>query len=175
MKKMTLVSLLAATMICAGGSAIAATPSHSTTYLPESGAYVGLMGSAMTSASGGDLNFAGIYGGYQFNKYFALEGSAQTDLMGSYDVVNEQMFSVLAKGMIPVSKRVTLYAGGGASYLRESALDDEFSSGLFMPTGIVGLNVALTHHLAIDVSSTQSYANGTVLLTGNLGVSYHFS
>jgi opacity protein-like surface antigen len=176
MKKLAFITLVSAALCATTLSAQASTDAQSTpavSYLPQSGAYVGLLTSSLTTDFGGYDQFFGFLGGYQFNPHFALEGRARFDVIGLF-----QLYSIMGKAMLPVSKRVSLYAGAGASYLYVKNIFDENKDGLgkFAPMTAVGVQFDLTDHFAMDLSSTQNYLPaGIYLFTVGVGLSYHFA
>lgn len=140
-----------------------------------------------------------IYGGYQFNKYLALETGlsafAPTDVDNLYGTtknasVNLNAIDAVGKVMLPIGSKVNLFAKGGVSYVMTNHFDGEAYIGqngysystneevdtAWRPTYGLGASVDLTPHLSADVSWSQIVGNDDIPRTNftALGLAYHF-
>lgn len=166
----------------------------------------GSMDSSLVSGSAplelqDDSSLAGkLYAGYQFNEYFALEGS-----LGGYDALDGDLVTVgdmkfLAiqpKVILPVGERFNLFAKAGVSYFNAefkasnsilgsagyTTLSDTAFAGMYG----LGAEFALTDNLHLEASWDYmnpelevvklADANAKVeaeISVLSLGVSYHF-
>lgn len=148
-----------------------------------------------------DSSLAGkLYAGYQFNEYFALEGS-----LGGYDALDGDLVTVgdmkfLAiqpKVILPVGERFSVFAKAGVSYFNAefkasnsilgsagyTTLSDTAFAGMYG----LGAEFALTDNLHLEASWDYmnpelevvklADANAKVeaeISVLSLGVSYHF-
>ena len=148
-----------------------------------------------------DSSLAGkIYGGYQFNRYFALEGA-----IGGYDALDGQSVTVgdmkfaaiQPKVILPINDRFNLFAKAGVSYFNaEFNVSNSFvgASGYstFSDTAVTGMyglgaDVSLTDNLRIEATwdymkpelEVAKIPGATVTVdaeisTFSLGMTYHF-
>jgi len=166
----------------------------------------GSMDSSLVSGSAplelqDDSSLAGkLYAGYQFNEYFALEGS-----LGGYDALDGDLvtvgdmmfFAIQPKVILPVGERFNLFAKAGLSYFNAefkasnsivgstgyTTLSDTAFAGMYG----LGAEFALTDNLHLEASWDYmnpelevvklADANAKVeaeISVLSLGVSYHF-
>ncbi|ADT88560.1 Outer membrane protein [Vibrio furnissii NCTC 11218] len=144
---------------------------------------------------------ASIFGGYQFNRYFALEGSVTgiDALDGSVVTVGDMSYiAIQPKVSLPVTDHVSLFAKAGVAYFNaeikvSNAVAGYSGYSTFSDsdvTGILGLGVevAATDNWHIRASwdylrpeldvVNVGYANASIETDINvfsLGVSYHFN
>lgn len=148
-----------------------------------------------------DSSLAGkLYAGYQFNEYFALEGS-----LGGYDALDGDLvtvgdmkfFAIQPKVIVPVGERFNLFAKAGLSYFNaefkaSNAIVGSTGYTTFSDTALSGMyglgaEFALTDNLHLEASWDYMKPELEVVKTADanakveaeisvlsLGVSYHF-
>jgi len=113
----------------------------------------GSLGQFETEFEGGDSvkdNGSGIYGGYNFNKWFGLEGSFGSVEHGDYDISIGSL-SVAPKLTLVINDVVSLYAKVGLSVV--ALIDDEYDedwSGIGQTYG-VGAQFGITKGLKLRI------------------------
>ena len=116
---------------------------------------------------------AQIQFGYFFSDYVAIEGRYATSIKRSDDFAIDGLASVLAKGNMPITDRIALYALAGYSYVRtdfqHQANHDHGA------TFGIGLHYALSGKMAITGEFVNYLAGDDVRLTAlQLGVQFRF-
>lgn len=135
---------------------------------------------------------AKVFAGYEFNQYFAIEGSigGYDALNGSYVSVGDMMFLVTqAKGMLPIGERFNLFVKGGLAYFGAefktsfATVSDEVVTGMYG----VGAEFAISKNVKLSAEldymrpelevikiGTESVSIESDITTLSLGLSYHF-
>lgn len=162
-----------------------------------------LMGPAKTTVDNDNIG-GRAYIGYQFNRFLSLEGGytqySDTVLNNVYGVrgqdqsLFEGALDGVVKGSFPITKRVSIYAKGGAAYVFTQNLPDYKPTALtlanapnlldvdtnniyeFRPTYGAGVNVDITQRLSADVSWSQIVGGDNVPTTNfaGVGLAFHF-
>jgi opacity protein-like surface antigen len=146
--------------------------------------------------------FAGrAYVGYNFNRYFAIEGGytqyADTKISNIFGVagddenLSEGAIDTVARLNIPLSKRFNLYGKGGAAFVMANQVTDAYavptgdtyqfhyektSLDRVRPTFGVGLDMDITRYLSTEISFA-SVIGGNGISTSDLlaiGINCHF-
>ena len=130
---------------------------------PDRGFYLGV---GAGSADKGDFDSTELveaYGGFRFNHYFALEAGyiefGDFELNGSFGTTKTEAsgWKLIALGKYPLSKRFSIYGGGGAffsdvtesEFFEDIAFDeDESETGLALEGGI---EFRITSKLALNL------------------------
>jgi hypothetical protein len=158
----------------------------------ESGGYIGLIAGASTLEDDGlfnNTNFddgdtsVGIYGGYKFLKYFALEGRLLN--LGSYQIESFELelaaFTINAVGIIPFGNSGWELFGqlGFGTVNIDAGFDDEDesigSAGLgvkFTPIKQMSIAFQIDAYAYEEDSFSQTYDVGVV--TTQLAIQYNF-
>ncbi|MCZ4293047.1 outer membrane beta-barrel protein [Vibrio sinaloensis] len=135
---------------------------------------------------------AKVFAGYEFNQYFAIEGSigGYDALNGSYVSVGDMMFlATQAKGMLPIGERFNLFVKGGLAYFGAefktsfATVSDEVVTGMYG----VGAEFAISKNVKLSAEldymrpelevikiGTESVSIESDITTLSLGLSYHF-
>lgn len=157
-KKYTITAIAASIALLAGVAQAESTPGN-TDMIPGSGFYVGA-GVGVGSYTISDRSFssglamAGINldAGYQFGRYFAL-GVSSFSMIGHGGVIAPTV--LYAKGILPLSDRISLYGKLGAGALFATAPKDEPSDvvqdAVWM--GGLGLNYQVTKSVAVGIEA----------------------
>ncbi len=123
----------------------------------------------------------GVYGGYQFNKYFATELGVTR--LGSTHIGSGKStstsYSLDAIGRLPVSDKFALYGRLGAAHHERSYTGFDKNHGVGFKTGL-GVEYAISNNWALRTELTRfnnmptqgTYGNASNALS--MGVSYHF-
>jgi len=108
---------------------------------------------------------ANVNGGYQFNRYFALEGGY------TYYGHSVNMVDVAAKGIIPITNRFNIFGKIGPGYLFTTGSNSGSTAALF---GGIGAAYALTPSLDINIQGAGATEGFFSFGLASLGLTYHF-
>lgn len=197
-KKLLMTSILAGAVALS----ISATASAA-----ANGAYVGgQIGLANTNYNHTTMDNSGlagrIFGGYQFNQYFATELGYTQFSHADYKTVHflgntlkghiaENAVDLVGKGILPLQDGFSLYGKAGAAYLTgEQVLTargpdvlngyakHDVTEHRILPTFGVGVSYDITPNVPVDISWTRIQKVGNTDLQSTdffgVGVSYHF-
>ncbi|MCG9677445.1 outer membrane beta-barrel protein [Vibrio sp. Isolate24] len=139
-----------------------------------------------------DSTAAKLFVGYQFNDYFAIEGS-----LGGYDAIDGSYVSIgdmaflatQAKGILPIGDRFNLFVKGGLAYFGAefktsyATVSDEAITGMYG----AGAEFAISKNIKLSAELDYIRPELEVVKIGNetlsvesdittlsLGLSYHF-
>ncbi len=218
MTKTILKSSVLALGVVLSAAGFAATTANSTvSNSPSNGVYVGVQGGYAQSDYSmndinGDVSFTGdvdassiagrIYGGYNFNQYFATEmGFAYlpqikfsnlkpvgyTGSDSGEITANEYAIDLALKASYPVYKNVTVFAKGGfadmtienvKATINGQSVDTSDISSETKPAPLAGAGVSykLTDNVSTDLSYTRYFSASDIEATNfyALGVTYNF-
>jgi len=124
-----------------------------------------------------------LLGGYNFNKYFAVEGRASVTV-GGEDYTKLTSFSIFAKPQYPINDKFTVYGLIGTGYVK---LDDNDGSNVDISKGSFQWGLGASYNINeqwsvfADYTSLANGISGTFLRDDeadvdsiNVGVTYKF-
>src|SRR3990167_725487 len=119
----------------------------------------------------GNTNYAqALFVGYQYNCYWALEGAVLTDF-SSTKANSYQIYSVLAKAMLPFGTGFDIFAKAGLGYVTPGNV-----ANIVAPIVGAGVSYDITSQLVVD--ATYNHLNNTATVNDinyyGIGLSYHF-
>lgn len=133
-----------------------------------------------------------LFGGYQFNEYFAIEGAVggYDALDGTYVSIGDMKFlATQAKGILPIGDRFNLFVKGGLAYFGAEFKTSYATVSDEVITGMYGVGAEFAISKSIKLSAELDYirpelevvkvGNETLsvesdITTLSLGLSYHF-